>query len=160
MTIELEDMRDGLSEALDELIAERDEAVKKSEMDKVTTAEAEMDRIGVVLATVQFALNEEQAINMNAVAARLLESVQAQRAVGLSTAAKDIDGLIKKLNGSVAGGGKGEGQRQGAGGRIYWNGRDSGKAWKIPSRGRQADSGSKSQRAGSHDDPSVYCNRK
>jgi len=64
MTIELEDMRDGLSEALDELIAERDEAVKKSEMDKVTTAEAEMDRIGVVLATVQFALNEEQAINM------------------------------------------------------------------------------------------------
>ena len=87
MTIELEDMRDGLSEALDELIAERDEAVKKSEMDKVTTAEAEMDRIGVVLATVQFALNEEQAINMNAVAARLLESVQAQRAVGLSTAA-------------------------------------------------------------------------
>jgi len=108
MTIELEDLRDGLSEALDELIAERDEAVKKNEMDKVTTAEAEMDRIGVVLATVQFALNEEQAINMNAVAARLLESVQAQRAIGLSTAAKDIDGLIKKMDGSVGGGGKGK----------------------------------------------------
>jgi len=108
MTIELEDLRDGLSEALDELIAERDEAVKKNQMDKVTTAEAEMDRIGVVLATVQFALNEEQAINMNAVAARLLESVQAQRAIGLSTAAKDIDGLIKKMDGSVGGGGKGK----------------------------------------------------
>jgi hypothetical protein len=121
MTIELEDLRDGLSEALDELIAERDEAVKKNEMDKVTTAEAEMDRIGVVLATVQFALNEEQAINMNAVAARLLESVQAQRAIGLSTAAKDIDGLIKKMDGSVGGGGvkgkgKGVGKKRQAGG--------------------------------------------
>ena len=119
MTIELEDLRDGLSEALDELIAERDEAVKKNEMDKVTTAEAEMDRIGVVLATVQFALNEEQAINMNAVAARLLESVQAQRAIGLSTAAKDIHGLIKKMDGSVGGGGgkgKGKGKKRQTGG--------------------------------------------
>ena len=119
MTIELEDLRDGLSEALDELIAERDEALKKNEMDKVTTAEAEMDRIGVVLATVQFALNEEQAINMNAVAARLLESVQAQRAIGLSTAAKDIHGLIKKMDGSVGGGGgkgKGKGKKRQTGG--------------------------------------------
>jgi hypothetical protein len=104
MAIDLEDLRDGLSGALDELIVERDKAVTKNEMDKVATAEAEMDRIGVVLATVQFALNEEQAINMNAVAARLLESVQAQRAIGLSTAAKSIDGLIGQLNGPVPGG--------------------------------------------------------
>src|SRR4051812_16731913 len=103
MAIDLEDLRDGLSEALDKLIVERDAAFAKNEMDKVVTAEAEMDRVGVVLATVQFALNEQQAINMNAVAARLLESVQAQRAVGLSTAAKSIDGLIKQLTGSALG---------------------------------------------------------
>ncbi|MES2197365.1 MAG: DUF2272 domain-containing protein [Pseudomonadota bacterium] len=110
MAIDLEDLRDGLSEALDKLIAERDAALAKNAMDKVETAEAEMDRVGVVLATVQFALNEQQAINMNAVAARLLESVQAQRAIGLSTAAKSIDGLIKKLNGSTPAGGKGKGK--------------------------------------------------
>jgi hypothetical protein len=74
------------------LIIERDEALAKNEMDKVATAEAEMDRVGVVLATVQFAINQQQAINMNAVAARLLESVQAQRAIGLSTAAQSIEG--------------------------------------------------------------------
>jgi hypothetical protein len=117
MAFDLEDLRDGLSKALDELIIERDEALAKNEMDKVATAEAEMDRVGVVLATVQFAINQQQAINMNAVAARLLESVQAQRAIGLSTAAQSIEDLTKQLNvpargGAATGGG---GRRRGRG---------------------------------------------
>ncbi|MEH2529754.1 hypothetical protein V1277_003871 [Bradyrhizobium sp. AZCC 1588] len=113
MADDLEDLRDGLSASLDQLLAERDAALVASEMDKVTTAEAEADRIGVVLATVQFAINKQQAMNMNAVAARLRESVEAQRAIGLSTAAKSIEKLIQTIGGAESGGGGGaKGQRK------------------------------------------------
>jgi hypothetical protein len=104
---DLEDLRDSLSQSLQQLLDERDAAVAKGDTAKVNAAEAEADRIGVVLATVQFAISNQQAMNMNAVAARLQESIEAQKAIGLSLARKTLEGVVAGIKaagpGDVAG---------------------------------------------------------
>ena len=97
MTDNLEDLRDALSRTLDQLLAERDAAVAKNDEAKAAVAEAEADRVGVVLATVQFAIDKAQALNMVAVTRRLLESIEAQRAVGLLTARRTLERLVRRI---------------------------------------------------------------
>ncbi|HKY06744.1 MAG TPA: DUF2272 domain-containing protein [Candidatus Binatia bacterium] len=110
-----ESLRDSLSVALEELLDERDAALAANETAKAATAQTEIDRIKVVLATVQFAINQGQALNLNAVAARLQESIEAQRAIGLKTALKTlkkaVDELREETDDDVAdtGGGPGQG---------------------------------------------------
>ncbi len=102
MADQLSDLRNDLLAASDQLLNERNIASTANEPAKVAVAEAEFDRIAVVLSTVQFAINNQQALNMNAVAARLQESVEAQRAIGLSTAAKTLGDLVGRIRSSVA----------------------------------------------------------
>lgn len=105
MSAQLEDLRDKLNAALEQLIKERDTALQANEPAKVATAEAEAERLGTVVATVQFAINSQVALNLNAVAARLQESIEAQKAVGLSLAWKTIEkaATVLKDAGATAG---------------------------------------------------------
>lgn len=100
MAEQLSDIRDKLKEASDQLLDERDAAA--NDPAKVAVAEAEFDRIAVVLSSVQTAINQQLALNLNAVAARLQDSIEAQRAIGLSTAAATLAGLVERIRGSLA----------------------------------------------------------
>jgi hypothetical protein len=71
MSDQLTDLRNDLLEASDQLLEERNTAFAAGDKTKVAVAEAEFDRIAVVLSTVEFAISNKQALNMNAVAARL-----------------------------------------------------------------------------------------
>jgi soluble lytic murein transglycosylase-like protein len=102
MSDQLNDIRNQLLAASDQLLNERDAAFAAGESAKVTVAEAEIDRINVVLATVQSVMNSQQALNMDAVAKRLQDSVEAQRAIGLSVAAKTLANLIGAIRGPAA----------------------------------------------------------
>lgn len=103
MPDDLVDLRNALLAASDQLLQERNTAAAANQPDKVAVAEAEFDRIAVVLSTVEFAIANQQALNMNAVAARLQESVEAERAIGLSTAADTLGDLVKRIRGSAEG---------------------------------------------------------
>ena len=94
-------VRNDLLAVSDQLLAERNAAFTAGDRAKVAVAEAEFDRIALVLSTVEFAISNQQALNMNAVAARLQESVEAQRAIGLSTAATKLGELVGRIRGSV-----------------------------------------------------------
>lgn len=93
------DIRDGLKKASDQLLDERDAAA--SDPAKIAVAEAEFDRIAVVLSSVQTAINQRLALNLNAVARRLKDSIEAQRAIGLSTAAATLAELVERIRGSL-----------------------------------------------------------
>ncbi len=95
MVEQLSDIRDRLKEASDQLLDERDAAA--GDPAKVAVAEAEFDRISVVLSSVQTAINQQLALNLNAVAARLQDSIEAQRAIGLSTAAATLADLVERI---------------------------------------------------------------
>jgi hypothetical protein len=99
MADQLSDIRDKLKEASDQLLDERDAAA--NDQAKVAVAEAEFDRIAVVLSSVQTAIDQQLALNLNAVAARLQDSIEAQRAIGLSTAAATLAGLVEHIRGSL-----------------------------------------------------------
>ncbi|HUC73038.1 MAG TPA: hypothetical protein VMS01_17755, partial [Stellaceae bacterium] len=94
------DIRDELKKASDQLLDERDAAA--NDPAKVAVAEAEFDRIAVVLSSVQTAINQQLALNLNAVATRLQDSIEAQRAIGLSTAAATLADLVERIRGSLA----------------------------------------------------------
>jgi hypothetical protein len=100
---QLIDLRDNLLAASDKLLDERNAAAAAGEKDKVRVAEEEFDRIAIVLATVQFAINQNRAMNMDAVAKRLQDIVQAQRAVGLSSTLKDLGALAARVREPAAG---------------------------------------------------------
>jgi Transglycosylase SLT domain len=100
MVEQLSDIRDRLKEASDQLLDERDAAA--NDPAKVAVAEAEFDRIAVVLSSVQTAINQQLALNLNAVAARLEDSIEAQRAIGLSTAAATLTDLVERIRSSLA----------------------------------------------------------
>src|SRR5882762_789710 len=102
MPDQLSDLRNDLLAASDQLLGERNAAFTAGDRAKVAVAEAEFDRIAVVLSTVEFAISNKQALNMNGVAARLQESVEAQRAIGLSTAAAKLADLVGRIRSSVA----------------------------------------------------------
>lgn len=93
----LEDLRDSLSVALEQLLDERDAAIAAGETAKAATAQTEIDRIKPILGAVQFAINHDGAVNLNAVAARLQESIEAQRAIGLTTALKTLKKAVEEL---------------------------------------------------------------
>ena len=100
MTEPLTDIRDELKKASDQLLDERDAAA--NDPAKVAVAEAEFDRIAVVLSSVQTAINQQLALNLDAVARRLEDSIEAQRAIGLSTAAATLADLVGRIRGSLA----------------------------------------------------------
>jgi len=100
MTEQLTDIRDELKRASDQLLDERD--ADANDAAKVAVADAEFDRIAVVLSSVQTAINQQLALNLNAVAARLEDSIEAQRAIGLSTAAATLADLVASIRGSLA----------------------------------------------------------
>lgn len=123
MAVDLEQLRDDLNASLEELLDERDDAFAAKDNAKVAVAEEQAKRIADVVATLQFAINNQVAINLNAVAKRLEDSIEAQRAIGLSTAAQTIAAAVARLRGDGAGqaggGGAGAGQAgagQGGGG--------------------------------------------
>ena len=97
MPEDLIDLRNELLAATDQLLEERNAAAAVNDRAKVAVAEAEFDRIGVVLATVEFGIANRQALNMNAVAARLQESVEAERAIGLSAAADALAKVVSRV---------------------------------------------------------------
>src|SRR5579883_1921767 len=101
MTASLSEIRNQLQTAGDQLLNERDAAAAAGEQAKVAVAEAEFDRIQVVLSSVQTAINQQLALNLDAVAARLQDSVEAQRAIGLATAAATLAALVASLRGSA-----------------------------------------------------------
>jgi hypothetical protein len=101
MSDQLTDLRNDLLEASDQLLEERNTAFAAGDKTKVAVAEAEFDRIAVVLSTVEFAISNKQALNMNAVAARLQESIEAQRAIGLSIAATTLGALVGRIRSSL-----------------------------------------------------------
>jgi hypothetical protein len=103
MPEDLIDLRNELLAASDQLLEERNAAAAANDRAKVAVAEAEFDRIGVVLATVQFAIANQQALNMNAVAARLQECVETERAIGLSAAADALAKVVSRIRGTVPG---------------------------------------------------------
>jgi hypothetical protein len=107
MPEDLIDLRNELLAASDQLLEERNAAAAANDRAKVAVAEAEFDRIGVVLATVQFAIANQQALNMNAVAARLQECVETERAIGLSAAADALAKVVSRIRGTVPGTGPG-----------------------------------------------------
>jgi hypothetical protein len=100
MAESLAEIRDGLKQASDQLLDERDTAAAAGESAKVAVAEAEFDRIAVVLTRVQAAINQQLALNLDAVAARLQDSIEAQRAIGLATAAATLAELVAGIRGS------------------------------------------------------------
>ena len=101
MPEDLIDLRNELLAATDQLLEERNAAAAVNDRAKVAVAEAEFDRIGVVLATVEFGIANRQALNINAVAARLQESVEAERAIGLSAAADALAKVVSRVRGPV-----------------------------------------------------------
>ena len=96
---DLEALRNVLLTASDQLLDERNAAAAAGETDKVKTAEQEFDRIAVVLATIQGVINRREALRINAVADRLDQSIRAQKAIGLSTAAKTLEDAVERLRG-------------------------------------------------------------
>ena len=103
MAVDLEQLRDDLNASLEELLDERDDAFAAKDNAKVAVAEEQAKRIADVVATLQFAINNQVAINLNAVAKRLEDSIEAQRAIGLSTAAQTIAAAVARLRGDGAG---------------------------------------------------------
>src|SRR5438132_1742570 len=103
MTDQLSDLRNDLLAASDQLLEERNAASAAGDRAKVAVAEAEFDRIAVVLSTVEFAISNETALNMNAVATRLQESIEPQRAIGLSTAAQTLGVLVSRIRAGTTG---------------------------------------------------------
>jgi hypothetical protein len=91
----LTDLRDSLSQAVKQLVTERDAAGAGTA--KAAAAQAEADRLLALLDNVQFAINSQLALDMNTIAARLLDSVQKQRAVGLSQATATLEGIIDQI---------------------------------------------------------------
>jgi hypothetical protein len=111
----MSELRDALSVAMAQLLQERDAAAAAGQAAKVTVADTELDRIETVLATVQFAINNDRIVNLNAVAARLQEIIEAQRAIGLKAALGTLGNAIANLaaggeTGPATGGG-GRGRR-------------------------------------------------
>jgi hypothetical protein len=104
MSAQLIALRDALSRSLEELLDERDRALATvpPDLPKVNTAQAEAERIGIVISTVQFAINKSEALNLTAVADRLQESIEAQRAVGLATAPQLLEKTVQRLRNAVA----------------------------------------------------------
>ena len=75
MPDDLIDLRNALLAVSEQLLNERNTASAANQPDRVAVAEAEFDRIAVVLSTVEFAIANQQALNMNAVAARLMRRI-------------------------------------------------------------------------------------
>src|SRR5215831_19838612 len=96
---DLDDLRNDLLAATDKLLDERDAADAAGNTAKVAAAKAELDRLNTVMATVQFAIDRNVALNMNAVAARLQDSINAQRAIGLSSALDLLNDAIVRARG-------------------------------------------------------------
>ena len=94
--MELADLRDSLAQALRQLVAERDAAGAGTA--QAAAAQAEAERLRVILNNVQFAINEQIELDMNTVAARLLDSVQRQQAVGLSQAADTLTDIAGRIS--------------------------------------------------------------
>lgn len=119
MADQLQELADILAEAFDELLRESDAAREAGDTAKAKVAEAEADRINILLSRVQVAINNGTAVNLNAVAARLQESINAQRAIGLKTARKILEDAVGDLpagtgSGAVSTGGGGTGTSGGA----------------------------------------------
>lgn len=99
---DLDAFRNILLTASDQLLDDRNAAAAAGQSDKVKVAEEEFDRIAVVLATVQGVINRREALRIKAVADRLEQSIQAQKAIGLSLALKTLQDAVSRLR---AGGG-------------------------------------------------------
>src|SRR4051794_16280713 len=94
--MDLADLRDSLAQALRQLAAERDAAGAGTA--QAAAAQAEAERLRVILNNVQFAINAQIEVDMNTVAARLLDSVQRQQAVGLSQAADTLTDIAGRIS--------------------------------------------------------------
>jgi hypothetical protein len=97
---DLNELRDRLLDAAHRLMNERDEAA--ADPAKVAVAEAEFDRIEVVLARLQEIANVATASEMNALADRLQHSIRNQRAIGLTSAVGSLQEIVSRLRGKAA----------------------------------------------------------
>ena len=93
-----------LNAALETLLDERDAAFVQGEMTKVGAAEQEAEELGILVANVQFAINRDLALNLEAVASRIEESIVTQLAAGLSSAADVLVAALGRLRGTSADG--------------------------------------------------------
>lgn len=123
-------LRDSLSNSLEKLLNERDQARVDGDAAKETTAQAEANRIARLVANAQMAINAQTAMNLDVIARRLEDSIEAQQAVGLSAAIQVLLKAIERLRtpstpsgggGSPApapGGGSGSGGGGGGSGTV------------------------------------------
>jgi murein DD-endopeptidase MepM/ murein hydrolase activator NlpD len=89
------ELRNSLMAASDQILNERD--ASSQDAAKVKAANDAFDLIAVILARLQVDINKNVASDLNAVADQLRKSIAAQRAVGLSVAAKTIEKTLAKL---------------------------------------------------------------
>jgi hypothetical protein len=99
-TAQLNELRDQLLDAANRLMNERDAAA--GDAAKVAVAQAEFDRIEGILARMQEIANAELVLDLDAVAARIEQSIAAQRAAGLSTAVGTLKDIVSRLRGAAA----------------------------------------------------------
>jgi hypothetical protein len=101
MASDMSELRDAIGVIVRQLLEERHEAAVAGETAKVTAAETEIDRLQTIEATIQFAINNDREANLNAIAERLQESIEAQRAIGLKSALKSLSDTISRLRDDI-----------------------------------------------------------
>ncbi len=90
-------LRDSLNFALEELINEREAARQTNDKDKEAVAQSEIDKISLLLANVQLAINNQTAMRLNVVAEWVNNSINTQKAFGLSSAISILEKTVANL---------------------------------------------------------------
>ncbi len=97
MSNQLNLLRDSLSLAIEKLLDERDVARQNDDKNKEEAAQLEADKIALLLANVQIAINDQTAMKLDAVSAWLTNSIDAQTALGLSSAISILKDAVENL---------------------------------------------------------------